>query len=47
MTKIETKQKKQDTEEAEEFNTHGGKQDEYEDRSIIREGNSKNNKRQG
>jgi len=46
MTKIETKNKKKGSKEAEEFKTHGGKEDD-KDRQYVREGNSKNNKRQG
>jgi len=46
MTKVETKNKKKDSEEAEEFEIHGGKKDEHKNRRPICEGNYKNNKRQ-
>jgi len=44
MIKVETKNKKKDSDEAEEFGVHGGKEDEHTHRRIIRKGNSKNNK---
>ena len=46
MTKIETKNKKKGSNKAEEFKTHGGKEDDKIRRYVCKR-NSKNNKRQG
>lgn len=44
MTKIETKQKKKNSKQAEEFEIHGGIKDDT-NRKYVRERNNKNNKR--
>ena len=45
MTKIETKNKKKNSNEAEEFEIHGGNEDDRI-RGNVRKRNNKNNKRQ-